>query len=61
MKRGIGNGYIISVLKPQGSTPYVSCRSQCQNDIKMNCKEIRWAVDWVYQSSSGYDTVYFGR
>jgi hypothetical protein len=40
MKRGVGNGYIISVLRHPGSTPYVSCRSQCQNNIKMNCKEI---------------------
>jgi len=41
VKRGMGNGYIIPVLKPQGSTSYVSCRSQCQNNIKMNFKEIR--------------------
>jgi hypothetical protein len=61
VKRGMSNGYKISVLGPQGSTPYVSCRSQCQNNIKMNCKEIWYAVDWIYHSSSVYDTIYFGK
>ena len=39
MKRGIDNSYVISVLRPPGSTPYVSCGSQCQNDIKMSLRK----------------------
>jgi hypothetical protein len=42
------NAYRISMGKPQGKRPLGTPRCMCEDNIKMNVREIRWGgMDWI--------------
>jgi hypothetical protein len=42
------NGYRVLVGKPEGKRPLGRLRQRCENNIKMDLREIGWdCMDWI--------------